>query len=161
VNVQRVGVWAVGYLQHSYKWSLVRVFVDPWDVWQSLSPLERRSSLMSFLRRQSGDQSSANAQSSVDVDFQTNYPALSEYLTSAAYPDGAVRQLATLTIFREDGWWKACLNEKDQGLVLFVAESRFGTLLEALELLLQEDHPPWRKSTVKRGFSKGKGGGGS
>jgi len=113
---------------------------------------------MSFLRRQSADPSSPNAQSSVDADFQSSYPALSEYLTSAAYPDGTVRQLATLTIFREDGWWKACLNEKDQGLVLFVAESRFGTLLEALELLLQEDHPPWRKSTVKRGFSKGKGG---
>jgi len=106
---------------------------------------------MSFLRRQSGDPSSASGASFVDVEFQTSYPALSEYLTSAQYPDGTARQLATLTIFREDGFWKACLNEKDQGLVLFVAEGRFGTLLEALELLLQEDHPPWRKSTTKRG----------
>ena len=111
---------------------------------------------MSFLRKHQGDPSSSSAQQSEDSEFKLQYPALSEYLTCPQYPDGSVRQLATLTVFREDGWWKACLNEKDQGLVLFVAESRYGTLLEALELLLQEDHPPWRKSTVKRGPGKGK-----
>jgi len=106
---------------------------------------------MSFLRKHQADQSSSNAQPSVDKEFQTRLPALSEYLTCPQYPDGTARQLSTMTIFREDGWWKCCLNEKDQGLVLFVAESKFETLFEALELLLQEEHVPWRKSTVKRG----------
>jgi len=161
VNVQRVGVWALACVQHSYAWSQVRVFVEPWDVWQSSSPLVRRNLLVSFLRKHQADQSSSNAPPSVDQAFQQQYPALSEYLTSPLYPDGSARQLSTMTVFREDGWWKACLNEKDQGLVLFVAESQFGTLLEALELLLQEDHPPWRKSTVKRGSGRGKGGGGT
>ena len=156
VNVQRVGVWAVACLQHSFKVSQVRVFVEPWDVWQPLSPLHRRSLLVSFLRKHQADPSSSSAPPPTDQDFAQTYPALSEYLTCAQYPDGTTRQLSTLTVFREDGWWKACLNEKDQGLVLFVAESRFGTLLEALELLLQEDHPPWRKSTVKRGPGRGK-----
>jgi len=151
VNVQRVGVWAVGCLLHSYSWSQARVFVEPWDVWQQLSPLARRNSLMSFLRKRQEDPSSLSAPPSADKEFQLQFPALSEYLTCPQYPDGSVRLLSTLTIFREDGWWKACLNEKDQGLVLFVAEERFGTLLEALELLLQEERPPWRKSTVKRG----------
>jgi len=111
---------------------------------------------MSFLRRHQAGPSSSSEVPSVDKDFQLLYPALSEYLTCQQYPDGTARQLSTLTIFREDGWWKACLNEKDQGLVMFVAEAAFGTLLEALELLLQEDRPPWRKSTAKKGQ---KGGG--
>jgi len=106
---------------------------------------------MSFLRKRPDEVSSSSAAQSVDVAFQKEYPALFEYLTSPQYPDGTTRQLSTMTVFREDGFWKACLNEKDQGLVLFVAEAKFGTLLEALELLLQEDHPPWRKSTGKRG----------
>jgi len=106
---------------------------------------------MSFLRKHQADPSSSSGQPSEDKEFKLQYPALSEYLTCPLYPDGTARQLSTLTVFREDGWWKACLNEKDQGLVLFVAEQGFGTLLEALELLLQEDRPPWRKSTSKRG----------
>jgi len=106
---------------------------------------------MSFLRKHQADPSSSSGQPSVDLAFSQQYPALHEYLTCPQYPDGSVRQLSTMTVFREDGFWKACLNEKDQGLVLFVAESQFGTLLEALELLLQEDHPPWRKSTTKKG----------
>jgi len=111
---------------------------------------------MSFLRKHQGDPSSSSAPSSVDSDFQARLPALSEYLTCPQYPDGSVRQLSTMTIFREDGWWKCCLNEKDQGLVLFVAEARFDALFEALELLLQEEHVPWRKSTVKRNPGRSK-----
>lgn len=111
---------------------------------------------MSFLRKIQTEQSASSAQQCRDEEFQLAYPALSEYLTVGSYPDGSPRQLATLTVFREDGWWKACLNEKDQGLVLFVAENRFSVLLEALELLLQEESPPWRKSTVKRPPGKGK-----
>lgn len=113
---------------------------------------------MSFLRKHQADPSSSNATQFEDKDFSSQYPALHEYLACPQYPDGSARQLATLTVFREDGFWKACLNEKEQGLVLFVAEQRFGSLLEAIELLLQEDHPPWRKSTVKRNPGKGKGG---
>lgn len=105
---------------------------------------------MSFLRRHLADPSSSSGQPSEDKDFKLAFPALHEYLTCPLYPDGSTRLLATLTVFREDGYWKACLNEKDQGLVLFVAEQKYGTLLEAIELLLQEDHPPWRKSTSKK-----------
>jgi len=113
---------------------------------------------MSFLRKHQEESSQSSGPSSVDQEFKLRFPALSEYLTCPQYPDGSVRLLATMTIFREDGWWKCCLNEKDQGLVLFVAEARFETLFEALELVLQGDQVPWRKSTVKRGPGQRKGG---
>jgi len=115
---------------------------------------------MSFLRKFKEGSSSGPPQLSEDAEFKSLYPALNEFMTHPTYPDGSPRQLSTLTLFRDDGYWKGCLNEKDQGLVLFVAEQRFNTLFEALELLLQEEQPPWRKSTVKpRSGGKAKGGG--
>jgi len=113
---------------------------------------------MSFLKRHTAPDGSSKPASSVDAEFQTMYPALHEYLTAGAYPDGSPRVRSTLTVFSEDGYWKACLNEKDQGLVMFVAESRFGSLVEALELLLQEESPPWRKSAAKGRPGPGKKG---
>lgn len=115
---------------------------------------------MSYLKKLQASDGAGKPASFVDVDFQNSYPALHEFMTSPTYPDGSSRQLSTLTLFRDDGFWKACLNEKDQGLVLFVAEDRFGVLMEALELLLQEERPPWRKSTHKgRPGPSGKGKG--
>lgn len=115
---------------------------------------------MSFLRKFPVGSSSDQPVLSEDAEFKLSYPALSEFLTCPRYPDGTARQLSTLTFFRDDNYWKACLNEKDQGLVLFVAEQRFTVLLEALELLLQEESPPWRKSNVKqRPGSRAKGQG--
>lgn len=114
---------------------------------------------MSFVRKLQAETAGSSSASSVDVEMRAVMPALHDYLTLEAYDDGTPRQKATLTIFREDGLWKGCLNEKDQGLVLFVAEGRISSVLEALELLLQEDRPPWRRSTTKgsKGPRKGPG----
>jgi hypothetical protein len=115
---------------------------------------------MSFLRKHQSQSGDSKPPPFVDVDFQNSYPALFEFMSCPTYPDGSSRQLSTLTLFRDDNLWKACLNEKDQGLVLFVSEDRFGVLLEALELLLQEERPPWRKSTHKgKPGTSGKGKG--
>lgn len=116
---------------------------------------------MSFLRKHLPSEEPSKHESFVDVAFQSSYPALSEFLTVAVYPDGSPRQLSTLTLFRDDGQWKACLNDKDNGTVLFVTENTYGTLLEALEILLQEERPPWRKSTFKPNKGPRKGGTGS
>lgn len=115
---------------------------------------------MSFLRRIEDESSKQPSGGLGDMEFRTSYPALAEYLTCEQYPDGTPRQKATLSVFHEDGVFKMCINERDQGLVLFVAEERYSVLLEALELVLQEDRPPWRKSKGKgpsSGPKKGKG----
>jgi len=115
---------------------------------------------MSFLKKVEAESTLSKSGGSLDPEFARQYPALHEYMTADVYPSGESRQRSTVSIFVEDGTWKACLNEKEQGLVLFVAEDRFGTLVEALELLLQEDSVPWRKSKPKAGYGpkqKGKG----
>jgi len=115
---------------------------------------------MSFLKKHQASGGPLKPASQEDAAFKTKHPALFEYLTLRQYPDGSNRQTASLSVFHEDGLWKACLNERDTGLVLFVAEERHSDLLDALELLLQEDRPPWRPSKSKgqnRGREKGKG----
>jgi len=150
VQVQRVGCWAVFYAAHAWRPSVSFVLVEPWDVWGSLSPYDRRTLLMSFLKRRQSEEGSSNGGLPLDPDFSQRFPALFEHMTANRYPDGTARRVCSLTLFSEEGSWKACLNDRDQNLVLFVTEGRFDTLLEALELLLQEELPPWRKSTSGR-----------
>lgn len=112
---------------------------------------------MSFLKKHQASGESSKHASPEDVAFLKRFPALHEYLTATSYPDGSARQTASLSVFSEDGLWKACLNERDTGMVLFVAESHYDDLLTALELLLQEERPPWRPSKHKgKGWSPGK-----
>lgn len=157
VTVQRVREWAVWYVQHSWRASLAWVLVDPWDAWSALSPYDRRKMLMSYLRRVSQEGAESNGGEPKDPDFKDRFPALFEHLVASRYPDGSARRTCSLTVFVEDAAWKMCLNDRDQNLVLFVTEGRFDGCLEALELLLQEEQPPWRKSKQFAG-KKGPGG---
>lgn len=104
---------------------------------------------MSHVRKVQAEVAGSGLISSTDPVVQARFPALHDYLTLETYDDGSPRQKSSLTIFREDGFWKGCLNERDQGMVLFVAEERLENVFEAVELLLQEDRPPWRKSNTK------------
>lgn len=160
-RVARVREWCVWYVGHRWQVSLGLVFCQPWDAWSQLSPSEQRSSLVSFLRRLENEGTPTPSGGVGDKEFSATYPALTEYLTCERYPDGSPREKATLSVFHEDGLFKMCINERDQGLVLFVAEERFSVLLEALELVLQEDRPPWRKSKAKGPSGSTKRGKGS
>lgn len=159
-NVQRVREWGVVYVGHFWRPSLSRVFVQPWDVWECLSHSDRRTLLMSFLKRPQQEVAGSSGGQPRDPEFQSQYPALFEYLTATQFPDGASRRTSSLTIFAEEGSFKACLNEREGGYALFVTEGRFLAVIEALELLLQEENPPWRKSRPP-GRPKGQGGKGS
>jgi len=154
-SVRRSGEWAVGYVQCLRRWSWAWLLADPWDAWCVLDPWHKRNSLMSFLRKQVQQAEAGQSTEPVDKDFQLTFPALSEYLTSHCYPDGSARERSTVSVFFEEGQFKACLNERDQGLVLFVSESKFGCLFEALELLLQAEHVPCRISKQKAQASPG------
>ena len=115
---------------------------------------------MSFLRKLEAVPGSGQSDCMPDPEFQETFPAMSEFMTAPSYPDGSAREKATVSVFFEDGVFKACLNERDRGLVLFVSEAKFACLFEALELLLQGEHVPWRisKQVVAKGGQKAKKG---
>lgn len=93
-----------------------------------------------------------------DLSFSTERPNLAEYLCAQAYGDGTPRKTATLTIFVDDGAFKASLNDRDNERSLFVSGSGFYDVLDVLEALLLEDDTKvgWRRS--KQPEARGKAG---
>jgi len=111
---------------------------------------------MSFLNKARPAAPSDPSAPPADAEFASRCPALVEYLSARSYPDGTARQTSSMTVFVEDGCFKAVLNDRDQEQALFVSERRFTDLVEALEILLQSDDVPWRKNK-KQGTFKAKG----
>lgn len=71
---------------------------------------------------------------------------LGEFLGDSRYEDGTPRRPGTLNVFYEDGKWKGCLNDRDQGLVAFLTGGSLGELLDDVERHLKEGGLDWRKA---------------
>jgi hypothetical protein len=79
------------------------------------------------------------------------FPHVIEFLVETRYGDGTTRLPGSLSFFTEDGSLKACLNDKDQGLIVFVTGSGLQGLLLALERGLSQDCLEWRKAKDRGG----------
>lgn len=151
----RSGCWFVAYAQLERR---------PSSAWLALAPLDvvhawplTPEVVVSFLNKARPVAPADPNAPPADAEFTSRCPALAEYLSARSYPDGTQRQTSSLTVFVEDGCFKAVLNDRDQEQALFVSERRFSDLFEALEILLQSDDVPWRKNRSKGQFkSKGK-----
>lgn len=77
------------------------------------------------------------------------YPGLMEFMLVETYGDGKPRQLPTLMLFAEDGYVKACLNDRDLGRVAFVSAASVGGLFLSLEEGLQGSTLDWRPSKAQ------------
>jgi len=73
------------------------------------------------------------------------WPILHAFLTSEVGDDGAARVPSTLTVFVEDGLWKAVLHERQVQLNLFMTAKGFYELLAGLEARLASGEAEWRK----------------
>lgn len=72
------------------------------------------------------------------------HPNLSEHLTATQYEDGSPRQTSTILAFAQDGLWKACLRDREEGRCLWVAASAYELLIDALEAMLCDPEAIWR-----------------
>jgi len=111
---------------------------------------------MSFLEKLRESKALGNKGAAlVDEKFTKSFPALSEYMTSVTYPDGQERTPCSLTIFCEEGVFKACLSERDLEMSLWGTGETFQDCLKTLEERLKGPAPDWRK---KRAYKKKSGG---
>jgi hypothetical protein len=78
--------------------------------------------------------------------FEKRCPALWEYLTVTAWPDGTPRVPSSLTLFLADGLFKACLSDKEAERVCFVSGASLEALLASLEASLAQHKADWRPS---------------
>lgn len=61
------------------------------------------------------------------------YPYIVEFLSATKWDDGGARTPGTLTLFIEDGIWKACLNDRDGEASLYVTGATMGDCLSSIE----------------------------
>lgn len=124
----------------------------PSEFWAEMDWDQRKAMLMSFLSKGKPEYVSAGSNAPAeDADFAERYPALSEYMSSAKYPDGSKRQVSRLGIFVDTDGWKAQLRDVDRGLVIWATDRSFLGVLEALEGLLISERPPWREDKFAGG----------
>lgn len=76
-------------------------------------------------------------------------PTLAEFLESTTFGDGSPRIVPTLTLFLEQGVLKACLNDREEGMIAFISAGSLTGLLEALEEALILDTLDWRPSVTR------------
>lgn len=115
--------------------------------------------MASFLKRREVGNAAAKAVAGLTLEtgdsvFAKAYPALAEFLSLEAWSETEARERGTITLFWEDGAFKASINNRDSEEVAFVCKKAFKTLLETIEKGLATDSLDWRKS-----FARGKGKG--
>lgn len=79
-----------------------------------------------------------------DNGFVTKHPLLYEQMTCERWEDTTAREVSTVTIFIEDGAFKAALNEKSVRRSLYVTAETLTDVLKALEKALASPTPDWR-----------------
>lgn len=81
-----------------------------------------------------------------EVECRIVLPALHEFLTLPRWDDGCARKLGTISVFWEDGFWKAWLNDKDGQRSVCVAALSLSALLLLVDEKLVTDDLQWRKA---------------
>lgn len=131
------------------RWTGIVVDAQALPLWYLLS-IDRsswRDHVMTFLKRVVPQGGKATPGGPFpDEHFARDFPALYEYLTSTAWPDGSPRKTSSLSLFCEDGVLKVCCNDRECGAVLFAAGRTLQDALRALEGLLTAEGTPWRVS---------------
>lgn len=74
------------------------------------------------------------------------FPALFEMLTATAWEDGSPRTTSSLLLFFEDGWFKACVNDRAAGRTGWATGRSADAALASLEASIANDSVEWRKS---------------
>lgn len=79
-----------------------------------------------------------------DPEFLSNFPTVSMYLTQTTYESGSARQLATLTVFLDQGALTLVMNDRDNNRSVFINEASVFSALALLESQLADDSADWR-----------------
>ena len=102
---------------------------------------------MSYLRRResSSSQGQGCGAFAASAEDSARWPALLEFVSADVWPGGESRETGMVMVFVEGGRLKACLSDRDQGLVLFVVADSVGGLFDALEGNLVAGNGDWRR----------------
>lgn len=79
------------------------------------------------------------------AEVQKRWPSLHEWLTAGRFEeDGSTRAPPTVTIWASGGQWKACLRDKELGLVLWLGAETLTKLVALADGIVLSPDAPWR-----------------
>jgi hypothetical protein len=117
------------------------------SMWLSMDYEQQRRIAMSFFKKPTAfEPPKKGKKGETFVPDIKGAPTVACFLGSDAWPDGDLRERATLIVFVEDGAFKVCLSEKNLNATLWATSATWEGLLEALEDRLTADAPDWRKA---------------
>jgi len=105
--------------------------------------------------REKSKEASERTVAQTDDGFAKKYPALAEFLSLEEWEPGVARERGTITVFFEQGTFKAGLNDKDGECTAYVTKPTFNGILDALEKGLVKGDLDWRNWSGKK-LVKGK-----
>lgn len=98
------------------------------------------------LKRPSTKEAPGGAVVPPEGEWAASYPLVWEFLFLEKWEDGSSRVPGSITLFAEDGLFKACLNDKDGQLVAFTSQRSPEGLFEAVDTGLGAGTLDWRRS---------------
>jgi len=111
------------------------------------SVAERKGPWLMALKKPEASAASTSLSPSVaSTEWAILWPSLWEFLTAATWDDGSKRRLPTLLLFWEEGLWKSCLSDRDQGRTGWSSGPSPEALMTSLDAQLRDDRVEWRKA---------------
>jgi len=104
-----------------------------------------RSIVMGFIQRSLAKAKNVGPTAAcADVQLAKQFPALFEFMTCVKHEDGSSRKVSTVTLYFDQGQFKAFLNDKDSLKSLCVVGPTLASIWIALEASITSDDPQWR-----------------
>ena len=104
-----------------------------------------------FLKRRADDDGTPRiAKGSSLAAFVKEFPALHEFLTVTKWDEDTRRITGSMNCFFEDGVYKLCLSDRDQGYVAFVTVDDPVDGLRLVESQMRDGTIEWRRSGKSR-----------
>lgn len=118
----------------------------PAKVWNAWSRKRREVYVMGFFdRERKRDEGGGGGGNLVDDQFAKKHPTVLEVLTTRAVVDGSETNRVSLSLFTQDGQWKAILKDKKDALCLWVTAPTMALLWASIEACLIDPETVWRK----------------
>lgn len=114
---------------------------EGWELFRKVRELVKPQMKKPILR----EEDKATLTKWIDAEFEKDYPWLFAFLTSESWEDKSHRVTGTLLIFTQEGYLKACVNDRDLGRSAFVTAPSVTLLFDLIEDGLAEEHLDWRK----------------
>lgn len=118
----------------------------PRVLWNSWDVASREAYIMGFFdRERKREEGGGGGGNLVDEAFAKKHSTVLEVLAARAVIEGSETNRVSLSLFVQDGQWKAILKDKQDALCLWVTAPTMATLWSSMEACLLDPETVWRK----------------